>query len=151
MFYFGSSWGEGLGCSWLRLVVYRVFFGFLVFSVCVAIYFEYRGCEILCPNGGREKSPTVAENRRTLSPRRARRPRHRPSCLCKFPARPLSPRQARIIDDSTCTSTQHKQQAHMPRFNTFCYYFMCCDFVLLFDIGLKCYVLTLFNTIYRMY
>ena len=44
----GGFWG----CSWLRLVVYRVFFGFLVFSVCVAIYFEYRGCEKLCPNGG---------------------------------------------------------------------------------------------------
>ena len=37
-----------------------MFFGFLVFSVCVAIYFEYRGREILCPNGGDAKSPAVA-------------------------------------------------------------------------------------------
>ena len=42
------AWDSGLQ----GVVVYQGFFGFLVFSVCVAIYFEYGGLAELCPNGG---------------------------------------------------------------------------------------------------
>ena len=34
-------------------------FGFLVFSVCVAIYFEHGGREKLCPNGGCPESAKI--------------------------------------------------------------------------------------------
>ena len=56
------------GCSWLRLVrcgslrglvVYQVFFGFLVFSVCVAISYICDGFADFCPNGGSEKSAVI--------------------------------------------------------------------------------------------
>ena len=46
-----------MGLIWVSSLP-RVF-GFLVFSVCVAIYFEHGGCEKLCPNGG---CPESAKN-----------------------------------------------------------------------------------------
>ena len=109
----GYRWLRLVRCGSLRrlrrLVVYRVFFGCLVFSVCVAIYFECGGCGKLCPNGGREKS--AERQAHAVAARTCRRP----NCIDKFPVyakRMVSRRRPSLIvvDDRTCT-TQHTQDA----------------------------------------
>ena len=117
----------GGGCGmwgWLGLVVYRVFFLVLVFSVCVAIYFEYGGLADLCPNGGSVEPAANAKPAANADakPGQAQRQARRQNCIYKFPARRQRPR---ICDDSSYTtqaSTSTTQaQAHkyaLTLFNT---------------------------------
>lgn len=106
-------------------------FGFLVFSVCVAIYFEHRGCEILCPNRGCPESAKIPKSAKPDAPAVAQI-----VYTNSLTAKPDARRQRQAIanampyaDDST--HDRHKQRAHKHKQQAYKYALR------LFDITLK--------------